>query len=297
MNTIQTPVVSAITLAFGAAATKGQLNFACAVAIEVADKFLADNSKFKFSEYARTVEHESQGNITERTVKNVGVTAKALILKYSAHIATLGKDEADVLMFAKYVEEQVAPTTYKLTLDDLNAFCAGTPSLADKKIALFEAAIAAEAARKDKEDKAQEEVKSTTDAALETAEKIAADASAAQKKAEEDAAKAQEASEKAEQEKAEAIKRGKELAEANQKLAAEQAEELARVKAAAQQAEEERKIQESFAIKVMVNDKGEPVIVVDKDISPAFLAEVAKQLKAMAKTKKDSIDTAFKKAA
>lgn len=293
MNTTQTPVVSAITLAFGNACTKGQLNFACAIALEVAEKVLAADSKFKFSAYARTVEHESNGSITEKTVKNVGVVAKAFILKFAAHIATLGKDESDVLLFAKYVEEQVAPTTYKLTLDDLAAFCAGQPSLADKKAQLLTAAIAAEEARKAKQDEAQAEEKSTVDAQLEVAEKTAADAVAAQQKAEEEAATAAAAAAAAETAKKEAEQRGKELAEANQKQAAEAQAELERIQAAAAQAEADRKIAESFAIKVMVDAQGKPVIVVDKDISPEFLAAVAKELQAMSKAKKATIQTAM----
>jgi hypothetical protein len=301
MNTIQTPVVSAITLAFGNAVSKGQLNFAAAIAIEVRESFLDEKSKFKFSEYARKVEQASGGNISERTVKNCAVLAKALILKYAAAMVDYDQTEADVLAFSNFVAEQVAPTTYRTTLDDLVAFCAGTPSVADKRAQLLQAAVDAEAAKLAKQAEAQDQQQTNVDQQLQTVQKTAEDAVAAQAKAEQEAEEAKVAAAKAETEKQEAIKRGQAIAEAEQKKAVEAQEELARVKALADEAELARKEQESFVLKVGVNLDGTPNITVQQNPNPAFLEQVAKELKAMAKALRQQQSTAmgdaFKKAA
>ncbi len=298
MNAIKS-AVSALTLSFGAAATKGQLNFACSIAFETLP-MIAENPKFKFSVFARAVEEASGYSISAKTVANCATLANQLQLSYGQKIGSYagGHKKDNVLDFAAFIASAVASTTYKLTLEDLIAFCKSTPSAADKRKQAEDAAAAAAAALADAKAKdAAAELTATVDAAVTDANKALEDAAAAvanaEKKAQEDAA----AADKAAAAKLEADKRAASLAEDNAKL--QQEADAAKVLAAAAAAETEaqRKIQESFAVQVTVNEDGSPNIVVCLNPSPKFLKEVARQLQAMAKSMENSAARSMKIAA
>jgi hypothetical protein len=291
--------VSALTLSFGNAATKGQLNFAASIAFETLP-MIAANPKFKFSVFAREVEEASGYTISARTVANCATLANQLQLSYGAKIGSYagGHRKDNVLDFAAFIAEQVKNTTYTLTLEDLIAFCKSTPSAADKRKAVVDAAAAAAAALADvKAKEAEQALTAAADAAVTGATKLLADAAATVATAEEQAAAAAAATEKANQEKMEADKRAESLAAANAELQKQAELDKANAAAAAAEAEAARKVAESFAVQVTVNEDGSPNIVVALNPSPAFMREVAKQLTAMAKAMENSAARSMKIAA
>ena len=125
--------ISAVTLAFGKAAVAGQLNLICAMSLEIAP-LIASNPKFRMAQYARDVEQASGYTIAFKTLENAGAVARKFNNKFGAQIGTYGDvSEANVLLFADFIREQVAKTTYNLTVMELSAWCDGKKSAADQR--------------------------------------------------------------------------------------------------------------------------------------------------------------------
>lgn len=291
--------VSGLTLSFGAAATKGQLNLAASIAFETLP-MIAANPKFKFSVFARAVEEASDYSISARTVANCATLANQFQLSYGAKIGSYvgGHNKANVLDFAAFIAEQVKTTTYKLTLEDLIAFCKGDASAADKRAKAAEAMAAAAEALADTQAKAAAaELTAEVDSKLATAEKQKMDADNKAAAAEAAAAEEKQKAEKAAADKLEADKRAASLAEDNAKLEAEKIQAAAAAAEAKAEAEAARKVAESFALRVGVKADGTPDIVVALNPSPAFLRQVAKELQAMAKSLEQNAAAAMKIAA
>ncbi len=299
MSTQIKAAVSALTLSFGAAATKGQLNFAVSIAFETLP-LAAANPKFKFSQFARDVEEASGYSISAKTVANCATLANQFQVSYGKKIAEYvgGHRKDNVMDFAAFIAEQVKNTTYKLTLEDLIAFCKSTPSAADKRKTAADAAAAVTAALADAAaTAAAAELTAAADKQVADAQKLAADAADTVANAEKLAEEQQAALDKAAADKLEADKRAKSLAEDNAKLVAQAELDKANAAAAAAEAEAQRKVQESFAVSVGVNQDGSPNIVVALNPSPKFLKEVARQLNAMAKALENNAARSMKIAA
>lgn len=278
MKTEQNAIVSALTLAYGAAATRSQLMFATSIAFETLP-MMAANPKFKMSAFARMVEEASNHSIDARTVANAGVLANQFHLKYGARIGQCqdGMTEANIADFANFIADEVKNTTYRLTLADLVAFCKAEPSAQDKRVKAEEAAKDAAAALADakaaatlKESQAKEDA---TLALAEKAQKDAQDTIANAAKAE------QEAIDKAAKEEAakkQAMQQAESLKEENELMRAEQAAKAIELEAMKAEQEAARQHADSFAIQVRVNADGSPDVVFALNQSPEFLAAVAK---------------------
>lgn len=282
---VATPVVSALTLAFGAAVEVSQLNFAVSIAFETLAAVVAPKSKFKMSEFAREVEKASGFSLNWRTVANIGSVSKHLQDKFGPKIGsyTEGHTQEAVLAFSDFLRAELSKTTYTLTLDDIAAFCKGEKSRADKRKEAEELRRETEAAlAKAEADRQIAAAAQPVDAELAKAQKAKSDAEEATKKAEEATKAAEAKAAKAAADKLEADKRAASLAEDNRIKAEAAAAEKAAAEKAAADAEAARKQAESFAVRIGVTDKGHPDIVVALNPSPAFLEECAKQLKAMA---------------
>lgn len=291
MKTEQNAIVSAITLAYGAGATRSQLMFAASIAFETLP-MMAANPKFKMSAFARMVEEASNFSIDARSVANAGVLANQFHLKYGARIgaATDGLTEANIVDFCNFIQDQVANTTYRLTLADLVAFCKAEPSAQDKRVRAEEAAKEAAAALADAKAAATlKQEQHATDNTLAIAEKAVTDANATVA----NAAKAeQEAIDKAAKEEA-ARKQAQEQAviitQENEVLKAEQAAQAIELAAAQAEAEAARQHAESFAIMVKVNADGSPDVVFALNQSPEFLLAVGKMITEAGKAMKAKV--------
>lgn len=299
MTQAQNPVVvSAITLAFGAAATLSQLQFGVSIAFETLP--MLENKKFKMSQFARDVEAASGYTICARSVANVGSLAARLQEKFGTKIAAYdgGHTVENVNAFCDFIRAELQATTYTLAIGDLVAFCKGEASAADKRAKEQANKDAIAQALRDKETQAElNKLSEEADSKLAASEKAKKDA---EDKLKAEADKLKEAEAKAEKEKAdklEAEKRAEALAKAAREK--ELQAEADKLKAAAAEAEAEvlRKERDSFALKVSVDAKGNPVISYADNMSPEFLDAVAKSLKLQASAIRRAQAQAMKQAA
>jgi hypothetical protein len=297
--------VSAITLAFGASVTVGQLNFASSIAFETLERAVKpkDGKKFKMAQFAREVEEASGYSISAKTVQNAGTLAYQFQMKFGEKLASYegGHTQDNVLAFAEFIKDQIKATTYTAKIDDLIAFCKGEQSHADKRAA--EQAALDKAAAALAEAQAQAALKEQTqqaDQKLADAQNNLTQAEAQAAKAEEERKAAEAKAEEERKAKEEADKRAELLKAQNERLAKE-AEEL-RIKAAAEEAEKQRKEQErkqqgSLLCNITVDEHGKPVLFTALNPSPDALEAAAKELVAMAKAIRKAQRASLKQAA
>lgn len=296
------PVVSAITLAYGAAYNGAQMLFAVAMALETLPEVLAEKSKFTWSEYNANVEKASGYTLALKTIQNSATLARQLQAKFAKDMATYGEfSETSITGFADFLRETLKPTTYTLKRDDLILFCKGEPSQADAKAA---AERAKEEARQALENAKRQQ---QADAAAAAAAPAAAPAPLEQVIQQQADAAAAEQEEQAQQDAAAAAaaERAAKVAEtariqalALQAERDELAQKLAQAEEAKQRAELAERQAKSYEFTIGIDAHGAPVVnMVNVNPNPDFLEQAAKLLTSMARTIRKNQKEAMKDAA
>lgn len=289
----QTSIVSALTLAYGASVQNAQMAFAVSMTFDCLPSLVNDVKGFTFASYVDEVVERSGHGISKKTIQNNMTLTRALLDKHRVVLATYTKDEAGVNAFMDWMRAQVASTTYTLKRDDLIAWCKGESSEADKraKLAADNAAardlIAAQAAAP--------AAPATPAAPVTLAEHVSSQQATDESKA----AAAEEERKAAEEQQAREAAAAEQtriagLAMQAEREKREQAErELAAAQQAQAEAEKAAKQAQAYLITVAMDIGGEPNIVVDRQMSAAFLDKVSKELAAMAKALRKQQQTAM----
>lgn len=272
--------VSPIAIDFGRSVGMSQVSFAVAIAFDCLHSFCND-AKFKFVTYARMIEKESNYTICEKTAANAGSTARKIAVRYAVQLAQYqgGLTSDNVTAFTLFLSTEAKTAGYVLTNNDINAFCSGEKSTAQRRADLEAVqALAAETMAKAALATSEAEQVAMLKAQEEASDKLLADSQATLAKVEADKAEADSKAQAAEQALKDSAARAKALESDNAKLA--QLADVERIKneALKAQAEEARKVAESVCIKVMVSASGAPMLELNTNMSPEFLREVAAQL-------------------